>query len=94
MVEFSSSLFIGHSTIHMLLSSICRLAAAMLLAGRCYAAAMLLVGCYAAAMLLSGCCYAAGVVLLCCCYAAAMLLPLCCCRRAQYYLFYWFWLAL
>ena len=30
MLEFCSSLFIGHSTIHMLLSSICRLAAAML----------------------------------------------------------------
>ena len=88
MLELCSSLFIGHSIIHMLSSSICRLAAAlllpccwraavMLLAGCCYAVAMLLVRCcYAAAMLLSGCCSAGGVVLLCCCYAAA------CCRCA------------
>ena len=85
MVEFSSSLFIGHSTIHMLLSSICRLAAAMLLLCLlcCWrAAAMLLLCCWwAAAMLLLCCCRAAAMLMVWCCYAAATL-PLCCCRSA------------
>ena len=73
MVEFSSSLFIGHSTIHMLSSSICRLAAALLLPCCWRAAVMLLAGC----CLL--CCWcAAAMLLLCCCRAAAMLVVWCC----------------
>ena len=69
MVEFSSSLFIGHSTIHMLSSSICRLAAALLLPCCWRAAVMLLAGCsYALAML---------VGLLCRCHAAVGLLFWC-----------------
>ena len=55
----------------MLLSIICRLAAAMLLLC-CW---------WAAAMLLLCCCRAAAMLMVWCCYAAAML-PLCCCRSA------------
>ena len=86
MLEFCSSLFIGHSTIHMLLSSICRLAAAMLLLCLlcCWrAAAMLLLCCWwAAAMLLLCCCRAAAMLMVWRCYYAAAMLPLCCCRSA------------
>ena len=69
MLEFCFSLYAGHGTIHMLLSIICRLAAAMLLLC-CW---------WAAAMLLLCCCRAAAMLMVWCCYAAAML-PLCCCR--------------
>ena len=81
MVEFSSSLFIGHSTIHMLSSSICRLAAALLLPCCWRAAVMLLAGCsYAlaiagSAMPLSCGCWAAVLVWCCLLFAA-------CCRCA------------
>jgi len=88
MLEFCSSLFIGHSTIHMLSSSICRLAAALLLpccwcamlsSSICRLAAALLLPCCwrAAVMLLAGCSYALAIAgsampLSCCCWAAVL----------------------
>ena len=74
MLEFCSSLFIGHSTIHMLSSSICRLAAAMLL--------LCLLCCWRAAAVLLLCCWRAAAMLLLCCWCAAAMLLLCCCRVA------------
>ena len=89
MVEFSSSLFIGHSTIHMLSSSICRLAAALLLPC-CWCAMLSSSICRLAAALLLPCCWRAAVMLLAgCSYALAMLVGLLCRCHAAVGLLFW-----